>query len=78
MAGGRDGGGIGFETQKDLLAVVAPWLPVAARIILMGDRFDGTADLITWCQEHGWSYRLRLLARGKTSWFTRGVRRIIS
>jgi hypothetical protein len=26
----------------------------------MGDRFYGTADLIGWCQERGWDYRLRL------------------
>jgi hypothetical protein len=27
---------------------------------LLGDRFYGTADLIGWCQERGWDYRLRL------------------
>lgn len=27
---------------------------------LLGDRFYGTADLIGWCQEHDWDYRLRL------------------
>jgi hypothetical protein len=26
----------------------------------MGDRFYGTADLIGWCQERTWDYRLRL------------------
>ena len=26
----------------------------------MGDRFYGTADLIGWCQERDWDYRLRL------------------
>ena len=26
----------------------------------MGDRFYGTADLIGWCQDRGWGYRLRL------------------
>ena len=26
----------------------------------MGDRFYGTADLIGWCQQRGWDYRLRL------------------
>jgi hypothetical protein len=26
----------------------------------MGDRFYGTADLIGWCQERAWDYRLRL------------------
>jgi hypothetical protein len=26
----------------------------------MGDRFDGTPDLIAWCRRHGWDWRLRL------------------
>jgi hypothetical protein len=29
-------------------------------IILAADRFYGTAGLIGWCQEAGWSYRIRL------------------
>jgi hypothetical protein len=53
-------GAIGFETQRALLDAVAPWLPDGARVRLMGDRFYGTADLIGWCQERGWDYRLRL------------------
>jgi hypothetical protein len=28
--------------------------------MLLGDRFYGTPDLIAWCQERGWGYRLRL------------------
>src|SRR3954452_14338043 len=51
-------GAIGFETQKALLEAVVPWLPAAARVRLLG--FYGTADLIGWCQERGWDYRLRL------------------
>src|SRR4051812_42057693 len=51
-------GPIGFETQKALLDAVAPWLPAQARVRLMG--FYGTADLIGWCQERAWDYRLRL------------------
>jgi hypothetical protein len=39
---------------------VAPWLPLSASVTLLGDRFYGTADLIGWCQERGWDYRLRL------------------
>src|SRR3954453_15106823 len=39
-------GAIGFETQKALLEAVVPWLPAAARVRLLGDRFYGTADLI--------------------------------
>src|SRR3954451_25449620 len=46
-------GAIGFETQKALLDAVVPWLPAAARVRLLGDRFYGTADLIGWCQERG-------------------------
>src|SRR3954467_2722220 len=51
-------GAIGFETQKALLEAVVPWLPAAVRVRLLG--FYGTADLIGWCQERGWDYRLRL------------------
>ncbi len=53
-------GAIGFATQKDLLDAVAPWIPAAAAVRLMGDRFYGTADLIALCQTRGWDYRLRL------------------
>jgi Transposase DDE domain len=53
-------GAIGFATQKALLDTVAPWLPASAPVRLMGDRFYGTADLIGWCQERAWDYRLRL------------------
>jgi hypothetical protein len=53
-------GAIGFSTQKALLETVAPWLPAGAAVRLMGDRFYGTADLIGWCQDRGWGYRLRL------------------
>lgn len=53
-------GAIGFDVQRELLEAVAPWLPEAARVCLMADRFYGTADLISLCQEHGWDYRLRL------------------
>jgi hypothetical protein len=53
-------GAIGFATQKALLEAVAPWIPAGATVRLMGDRFYGTADLIGWCQERDWGYRLRL------------------
>jgi Transposase DDE domain len=53
-------GAIGFETQKALLDAVVSWLPEQATVRLMGDRFYGTADLIGWCQECDWDYRLRL------------------
>jgi hypothetical protein len=53
-------GAIGFDTQKALLDAAAPWLPGQAKVRLLGDRFSGTADLISWCQERDWDYRLRL------------------
>ncbi len=53
-------GAIGFDTQKNLLDAVVSWMPTDTGISLMADRFYGTADLISLCQERGWSYRLRL------------------
>lgn len=53
-------GGIGFREQKNLLEVVQRWIPAGCRIMLAGDRFYGTAELVGWCQEQGWGYRLRL------------------
>jgi len=53
-------GAIGFGVQKGLLDTVAAWLPEAARIRLLGDRFYGTPALIGHCQSLGWDYRLRL------------------
>src|SRR3954462_5263455 len=56
--GEETAGAMGFETQKALLDAVVSWLPEQVR--LLGDRFYGTADLIGWCQECDWDYRLRL------------------
>ena len=53
-------GAIGFGVQKRLLDAVAAWLPEAARVRLLGDRFFGTPALIAHCQLLGWNYRLRL------------------
>jgi hypothetical protein len=53
-------GGIGFGGQKVLLEVVRGWLPEGCHVMLAGDRFYGTAELVRWCQEYGWKYRLRL------------------
>ena len=39
---------------------VQRWIPEGCRVMLAGDRFYGTADLINWCQTQGWDYRLRL------------------
>jgi len=53
-------GAIGFAVQMDLLDAVRGWLPAGTRVTLHGDRFYGTPDLIRWCQDRGWDYRLRL------------------
>jgi Transposase DDE domain len=53
-------GAIGFTTQKALLDAVTPLLPEGVPIGLMADRFYGTADLISWCQQRNWDYRIRL------------------
>lgn len=53
-------GAIGFAVQKALLDAALPLLPEGADICLMADRFYGTADLISWCQDRNWDYRLRL------------------
>jgi hypothetical protein len=52
------GGAIGFTVQKALLDAAVPLLPDRAEVCLMADRFYGTADLISWCQDR--DYRLRL------------------
>lgn len=53
-------GGIGFSEQRPLLEVVQGWLPKGCRVMLAGDRFYGTAELVGWCQKQEWKYRLRL------------------
>ena len=53
-------GSIGFAVQQQLLDTVAAWLPEAARVRLLGDRFYGTPALIAHCQALDWDYRLRL------------------
>jgi hypothetical protein len=53
-------GSIGFAEQRDLLTLVASWLPAGTRIVLMGDRFYGSPDLIALCRGLGWGWRLRL------------------
>src|SRR3954466_11624712 len=53
-------GSIGFVEQRELLTLVAGWLPAGARIVLMGDRFYGSPDLIAPCRGLGWDWRLRL------------------
>ncbi len=53
-------GAIGFATQKELLDTVRGWLPEGQAVVLLADRFYGTPDMIAWCRDTGWDYRLRL------------------
>jgi len=53
-------GAIGFAEQRAALDAVAEVLPAAVRPVLMGDRFYGSPELITWCRDRGWDWRLRL------------------
>ena len=53
-------GSIGFAEQRELLTRVAAWLPAGGKVVLMGDRFYGTPDLIALCRALGWGWRLRL------------------
>src|SRR3954447_8950827 len=53
-------GAIGFAEQRELIARVAAWLPAGGGVVLMGDRFYGTPDLIALCRALGWGWRLRL------------------
>lgn len=56
----KTAGAIGFSEQRRLLQIVAGWLPEGVRPVLMGDRFYGSPDLIAWCADNGWDWRLRL------------------
>jgi hypothetical protein len=53
-------GSIGFEDQKRLLDLASTYLPQDKLVVLMGDRFYGTVNLIEYCKQKGWDYRLRL------------------
>jgi hypothetical protein len=64
-------GAIGFATQQELLAVVADWLPVGHQdVVLLADRFYGTPEMIRWCRDRGWDYRLRLKGNLVARWGT--------
>jgi hypothetical protein len=67
-------GASSFAEQKELLAVVAGWLPKGARVLLLGDREFGTGVLAQWTLQQGWGVCLRLRAheyvrRAGTSYF---------
>jgi hypothetical protein len=53
-------GNIGFESQEKLLNQVYAMLPEGVSVMLMGDRFYGTKSLVEWCQNHHFSYRIRI------------------
>jgi Transposase DDE domain len=69
-------GAIGFAVQEELLNAVLPLLPEGVEVCLMADRFYGTADLISLCQDKNWDYRLRLkgnlVVRDTKGWTTTG------
>jgi len=35
-------------------------MPESIPILLSADRFYGTSAMISWCQQAGWQYRIRL------------------
>jgi hypothetical protein len=53
-------GNIGFEDQRDLLEILRSYLPENADVVLLGDRFFATANLIAYLKQIGWDYRLRV------------------
>ncbi len=55
-------GASSFAKQKELLEVVAAWLPARARVLLLGDREFGTGVLAQWALQQGWEICLRLRA----------------
>jgi hypothetical protein len=55
-------GASSFAEQKEVLAVVARWLPTSADVLLLGDREFGTGVLAQWALRQGWSICLRLRA----------------
>ena len=55
-------GASSFAEQKELLAVVAGWLPKGARVLRLGDREFGTGVLAQWALQQGWGGCLRLRA----------------
>ena len=53
-------GNIGFSVYEEILLKIQSLIPQGSNVVLMGDRFYGCADLILFCREQGWDYRLRL------------------
>jgi hypothetical protein len=55
-------GASSFAEQKELLGVVAAWVPPGARVLRLGDREFGTGVLAQWAVHPGWGVGLRLRA----------------
>jgi hypothetical protein len=55
-------GAIGFSEQRAALETALALLLEDAKVVLMGDCFYGSPDLIAWCRSKGWDWRLRLKA----------------
>lgn len=55
-------GAIGFTEQRAALETALALLPEGTKVVLMGDRFYGSPDLIAWCRTKSWDWRLRLKA----------------
>ena len=56
----RGPGASSFAEQKELLGVVAWWLPPGARVLLLGDREFGTGVLAQGAVQQGWGGVLAL------------------
>ncbi len=54
-----DRGAIGLAEQNAALEVARALLPDGAKVVLMGDRFYSSPDLIAWRAQAGWDWRLR-------------------
>lgn len=54
------GGAIGWDVQHKLLTKLYEIIPIGCNILLLADRFYGTAKVIEFCQKRGFSYRIRL------------------
>ena len=53
-------GNIGFQKQKEILDIVNSLIPRGSKVVLLGDRFYGSVELISYLHDKGWDYRLRL------------------
>lgn len=61
-------GNIGSDICEEIFDKIRPVISPESKVLLLGDRFYGQAGLITYCQRHGWDYRLRL--KGNLKVFT--------